>query len=105
VIVTVGAVVVLDELGWQDSLVDLITPLIGRFIDEMGVPGGTLTLKVSVWPVIRVTVTVQASADATGMLPISDTRIAPASARTSHSFGLPTNVARFLPIPVCLQHV
>jgi hypothetical protein len=105
VIVTVGAVVVLDELDWQDSLSDATAPLIGRFIDEIGVPGGTLTLNVSVCPVTRVTVTVHASADATGRLATSDSRIAPARASTSESFRLPSNVARFLPFPVCLKHV
>ena len=103
-VVLVVVVLLVVELGWHDSLSDVTTPVIGRCIDEIGVPGGTLTLKVSVWPVTRVTVTVQASADATGMLATSDISIAPASASTSQSFRLPTNVARFLPFPVCLQH-
>lgn len=54
-------------------------------------------VKVSVWPVTRVTVTVQPSADATGMLAISDSNIAPARATSSQSFRLPSNVAGFLP--------
>ncbi len=49
--VVLVVVVLLVALGWQDSLSDLTTPVIGRFIWEIGVPGGTLTLNVSVWPV------------------------------------------------------
>lgn len=42
------AVVVVEELGGgaHDSLSDTTTPWIGRFMAEIGVPGGTFTLNV-----------------------------------------------------------
>lgn len=58
----------LDD-GAQVSDSEATTPVIGRFIWEIGVPGGTLTLNVYVWPPTTVTVTVQASANAAGRLP------------------------------------
>lgn len=67
-------------------------------------PGGTF-VKVSVWPVTSVTVTVHPSADATGILAIRDNKIAPARATSSDSFRLPSNVAGFLPFAVCRQHL
>lgn len=43
-----GGVVVVEVVvaGAQDSLSDTTTPWIGRFIAEIGVPGGKLTLNV-----------------------------------------------------------
>ncbi|HUO73425.1 MAG TPA: hypothetical protein VMU39_21830 [Solirubrobacteraceae bacterium] len=43
-----------------------ITPVIGSWIADSGVPGGTSTLNVSVCPVSMVTVRTHASADAAG---------------------------------------
>jgi hypothetical protein len=48
VLVAVVEVVGVVALGWQDSLSEATVPTIGRFIEAIGVPGGTLTLKVSV---------------------------------------------------------
>lgn len=69
VLVTEGTEIVELELetGWQDSLSDATGPVIGRFICEIGVPGGTSTLKTNVWPATVVTVTVHAWAEAEGM--------------------------------------
>jgi hypothetical protein len=99
--VAVEVAVVGEGPGWQDSLSEATGPEMGRPMAEIGVPGATLTLKVSVWPSTSVTVTVQASADAVGRLAINDARIAPASASTSQSLRLLSNVARFLPFAVC----
>jgi hypothetical protein len=71
---------------------------------EIGVPVGTFTLKVSVWPLISLTVTVHTSAAALGRFAAIDRSIAPASASTSQSLRLFSNVARFLPFAVCTQH-
>jgi hypothetical protein len=66
----------------------------GNGIEDRGVPGGTLTVKLSFWPVTRVTVTTHGSAEALG----SHASIAPA-ARTlaettpSKSFRLLNTVA------------
>ena len=47
-----------DELGvWQDSETLTIGSVTGRFSADTGVPGGTFTLKVSVWPPATLTVT------------------------------------------------
>jgi len=48
VAVVVAAVVVVDVVdeGAHDSLSEMIVPWIGRFIAEIGVPGGTSTLNV-----------------------------------------------------------
>jgi hypothetical protein len=98
-LVLVDVVVVVVELwdGTHDSLSDTTVPVIGRPIAEIGVPGGTLTLKVSVCPPTRVTRTVQASAEALGMAATAMAIvIAAASARTNHSFRLFSNAARLL---------
>ena len=77
--------------------------MIGRFRLEIGVPGGTLTLKVRVWPPRIVTLIVQASAEALGSAEIAIvTRIAPVIASTSHNLRLLSNVDRLLRvISVC----
>jgi hypothetical protein len=58
VVVATGVVVV---VLWQDSVSET-TPVTGRGIDDTGVPGATLTVKVSFWPVASVTVTVHVCA-------------------------------------------
>jgi hypothetical protein len=86
VVVVVGnKLVVVDELdsGAQDSDSDATTPVIGRFICEIGVPGGTLTLNVYVWPPTTVTVTVHASAEAAGSQATAMASSAPATARNA----------------------
>ena len=65
-VVVVEALVELLESGVQVSVSDVITPVIGRLRFEIGVPGGTLTLNVYVFPPTTVTVIVHASADAEG---------------------------------------
>ncbi len=92
-----------DEVGTQDSVSDATMPVIGRCRDEIGVPDGTLTLKVSAWPPTRVTLTVQASAEALGSAAIAYVAsIAAASASTVQSFRLLSNVVLPLHVsPVC----
>jgi hypothetical protein len=91
VVVVVVLVVTLTEGavevdGAHCSLSETTTPLIGSPIAEIGVPGGTLTLKVNVWPPTTVTVTVQASAEAVGIdARAMATNNAPAIARTASS--------------------
>ena len=60
-VVTDGVVVV---EGVHDSVTDETGTLTGSGIADTGVPGGTLTVKVSTWPVASVTVTTQLSAEA-----------------------------------------
>jgi hypothetical protein len=101
VLLDVGVLVVeLDELllleevddGAQDSLSEATTPVIGRFMSEIGVPGGKLTLNVRTWPPTRVTVTVQASAEAIGIAATSiATSVAPTSASALSSLRLLSN--------------
>jgi hypothetical protein len=75
---------VVEVDGAHCSLSETTTPLIGSPIAEIGVPGGTLTLKVNVWPPTTVTVTVQASAEAVGIDGRAmTTNNAPAIARTA----------------------
>jgi hypothetical protein len=65
--VTVVLVLVeLVEVGAQVSVSETRIPVIGRLRLAIGVPGGTLTLKVYVLPPTTVTVIVQASAEAVG---------------------------------------
>ncbi len=78
------AVVEVVELEAAAQAIDSVatTPLTGRFSDETGVPGGTSTLNVSVTPPTSVTVTVQASADATGTRAVARTASTAAAAAT-----------------------
>lgn len=90
VVVVVG--VVLDEVvtgvvevvvvGRQEALTPLIGPTPAGTIDEAGVPGGTSTVKLWVWPVSSVTVTVHSSAEATGIqaIPITINTVATVAA-------------------------
>ncbi len=66
--VVVGAVVVVVVvgLGVQASDSCAIGAGTGSWIEDSGVPGGTMTLNVRVWPVTSVTVITQESADAVG---------------------------------------
>jgi hypothetical protein len=59
--------VVVEGAAAQVSLSEAIPTLTGSEIDDRGVPGGTLTVKVSFWPVMVVTVTTHVSASATGI--------------------------------------
>jgi hypothetical protein len=58
-----------EDDGVHCSDIEATVPLIGSEIADSGVPGATLTVKVSFWPVISVTVTVHVSAwaEASGM--------------------------------------
>jgi hypothetical protein len=101
-LVVVVVVVVEVEPGAEethDSLSDTTTPVIGSFMSEIGVPGGTFTLNVRTWPLRSVTLTVQASAAAFG---IADramlSTVATISARTDRTFRLFSNDARLLRI-------
>ena len=58
----IGVLIVPVPVDWQDSDIEATVPVIGSGIEEIGVPAGTLTVKVSFWPVTRVTVIVQVSA-------------------------------------------
>ena len=60
---TVGVVLV---LGWQEAVTFWTGPMPAGTSCEGGVPGGALTMKVSVCPLSRVTVTVHWSAEAVG---------------------------------------
>jgi hypothetical protein len=59
VVVATGVVVV---VVLQDSVSETIVPTTGRGMEETGVPGATLTVNVSFWPVTSVTVIVQVCA-------------------------------------------
>jgi hypothetical protein len=94
------------EAGAQDIDSPATTPLIGRFSDETGVPGGTLTLNVSVTPPTIVTVTVQASAEASGTSAVArNANTAAANASTVRSRrGILTVVRPLLPPSRCASH-
>jgi hypothetical protein len=64
----VDGVVVLLDVGVpeHDSLTFWIAPVTGSLIEDSGVFGGTLTVKLCFWPPTRVTVTTHVSAEATG---------------------------------------
>jgi hypothetical protein len=68
-------VVVVDVADGQDSLALRTGP--GRLSEASGAPAGSW--KYSVWPLIRMTVTVQLAAEALGMAPIAE------HARTAHT--------------------
>ncbi|HEX3978291.1 MAG TPA: hypothetical protein VHW96_18620 [Solirubrobacteraceae bacterium] len=97
VVVVTDTAGVVAVVGAHCSLSEATGPVIGRPIAEMGVPGGTFTLKTRVWPLTKVTVTVQASADAVGMAARAmATKIAPAMASTASSFRRPIMAALLL---------
>jgi hypothetical protein len=99
----------LDELGAgeHDIVSEITGPLIGRFSEDTGVPGGTSMLNVSVTPVSRVTVTVHGSADATGMAAVArTTNRAAASESIARSRRLIFKLARpLLPPSACTSCV
>lgn len=100
VVTATGGVVVV--VGVHCSLSDATGPVIGRPMAEMGVPGATLTWKTRTWPLTRVTVTVQSSAEAVGIEPMaSATKIAPAAASTASSFRRPIMAAPLRPSRWC----
>lgn len=85
--VGVGVGVVEVDVGVVDVVLhDSVTPvtgtLTGNGIEETGVPGGTFTVKLSVWPVEVVTVTTQLSARAEESGIAESPRIAAAVAAT-----------------------
>src|ERR1019366_4316372 len=97
-LVELGVELVVDELvvvaGPQLIVSDTTTPLIGSESDETGVPAGTLTGKVSCCPPSKVTVTVQASAEAAGIA--ASPRMRTADVTAPISFRLPNTVACLL---------
>jgi hypothetical protein len=95
-----------EDAGAHDIDELATTPLIGRLSWERGVPGGTLTLNVSVAPPMSVTVTVQASADATGTKAVARTASTAATApRSPRSLRRVLTVVRpVLPPSVCASH-
>ena len=102
VVVVVDTAGVVEVVGAHCSLSEATGPVMGRPIAEMGVPGATFTLKTKVWPLTRVTVTLQASADAVGMAASAmATKIAPAMASTASSFRRPIMTALLGPSRWC----
>ena len=89
--VVVVVVVVADTAGAVEvdgahcSLSEATGPVIGRPMAEIGVPGATLTWKTRVWPLTRVTVTVQSSAEAVEIAPIAMARKAAMAAASTAS--------------------
>lgn len=82
-----------DGLGVQLSVSDCTTPCTGRLSEEIGVPGGTFTLNVYVFPPSTVTCTVHESAAALDRdRPPSATRAAPKRASTTNPRRLLSNV-------------
>lgn len=81
VLVVVGV----DE---QDSETDWIGPVTGKWIEDSGVPGGTLTVNASFAPPTRVTVTTHVSAEALGSAAIPETASAAAAATNTKTFRL-----------------
>ena len=77
-------------VGTHDAVTFLTGPVPGGTSADVGVPGGTLTLKVNICPVSSVTVTVHWSAEAVGTraMPAHAPEIATASAvrRQRHRF-------------------
>src|SRR5947209_11493403 len=96
VVVTVGVVEV--DVGVHEACTFLTGPVPGGTSEEVGVPGGTLTLKVRVWPVSRVTVTVHWSAEAIGIAArLIATAMAPALIPAILSFRLLDTAVYLLP--------
>jgi hypothetical protein len=87
VVVVTDTAGVVEVAGAHCSLSEATGPVIGSPIAEIGVPGATLTLKTRVWPPTRVTVTVQASADAVEIAPMAmAAKTAMAAASTASSW-------------------
>jgi hypothetical protein len=94
----VDVVVVVGVAGAHEALTLLIGPMPAGTIADGAVPAGTLTLKLWVWPVTSVTVTVHSSADAVGIaaIPITPNTVATVAA-VVFSFRLLNNLTRLLP--------
>lgn len=93
VVVLVGVVVVLGVV-LQLSDTDFTGPVMGRWIADRGVFGGTLTVKWRVWPLSMTTVTTQVSAAALGITATADTpKNDPTVAAATTSFRLLNTVA------------
>ena len=100
VVVEDVVVVVLDEVDVelgvlvvvgveeQDSETDWIEPVTGKWIEDSGVPDGTLTVNASCAPPTRVTVTTHVSAEALGSAAIPGTASAAAAATNTKTFRL-----------------
>lgn len=102
VLVVTATAGVVELVGVHCSLSEATGPVMGRPIAEIGVPGATLTWKTSCWPLTRVTVTVQASAEAVGIEPRAmATKIAPAMASTASSLRRPVTAAPLRPSRWC----
>jgi hypothetical protein len=82
-VVVVDVVVVLVAVGAHVAWTLLTGPVPGGTSAEGGVPGGKLTLKVSVWPVTSVTVTVHWSAEADDNAVIASTASIPHAVATA----------------------
>ena len=84
--------------GAHEALTPLIGPIPEGTIAEGEVPAGTLTLKLCVWPVASVTVTVHWSADAEGIaaIPITANTVA-SEAAAVFSLRRIDNLTRLLP--------
>ncbi len=105
VVVVTDTAGVVEVAGAHCSLSEATGPVIGRPIAEIGVPGATFTLNTNTCPVVRVTVTVQASADALGIAARAmATKIAPAMASTASSFRRPIMAALLRPSRSCALH-
>jgi hypothetical protein len=104
VVTPADGVVVVD--GVHCSFSDRTGPLRGRPIAEIGVPGATLTTKVSLAPPTYVTVTVHWSADAVARPTTAiATNNAPASARTVSSLRGPIMAVPLRPMRWCSLHL
>lgn len=105
--VVVELVVVLEvEVGVDvhDSLTCETAPLTGSGIEEIGVPGATLTVNDIFCPVISVTVITHVSAEALGIAASAiTTSIEHAVKAATTRFRLLSTVAFLLPPGVCAQ--
>lgn len=82
----------------QDSETDCTGPVTGSLMDERGVPGATLTVKLTFWPPTSVTVTTQVSAEAVGSAAIPQKASDDAIVTTATtSFRLLNTVVYLLP--------
>jgi hypothetical protein len=105
VVVVTETAGVVELVGVHCSLSEATGPVIGRPMAEMGVPGATLTWKTRTWPLTRVTVTVQSSAEAVGIEPMANaTKTALATASMASSLRRAIMAARLRPSRWCAPH-
>jgi hypothetical protein len=103
VLVVVVVVVVVGDV-WHVSEMCATAPLTGSGMSDIGVPGATLTLNVSVCPVTKVTVIVHSSAEAVGTHARSWTPSTDATEMAAISnFRLLSTVAWLLPASKCAR--